>query len=58
MCLYLARAHFCTTPPYSAMQLVNEFGIVYGHAYGILQVVEETDASGTHRLLQVGKMLF
>jgi hypothetical protein len=37
-----------------SMQEVNEFGIVYGHAYGILQVVEETDASGTHRLVQVG----
>ena len=34
-------------------QDVNEFGIVQGHAYGILDVKEETDQHGTHRLIEV-----
>ncbi len=34
-------------------QDVNEFGIVQGHAYGILRVEQETDQFGVHRLIQV-----
>lgn len=32
---------------------VNTKGIVYGHAYSILDMVEGSDQYGTHRLLQL-----
>jgi hypothetical protein len=28
-------------------------GVVYGHAYSILRVVEESDDAGTHQLVQL-----
>ena len=32
---------------------VNSMGIVYGHAYSILNVVEGSDQNGTHRLVKL-----
>jgi hypothetical protein len=46
---FLMGAH----TPASPVERVTPLGIVLGHAYSILRVVEEADDNGTHRLIQL-----